>query len=382
MAQSTVNPKEFPGVTDPGADPVAGTLAAIAALPPKRPPVVLPDDMKSAPVPDVVRAIVRQAKPDDEREDQDYIRRLKTQIGGRVNSAQYHTHRGHFDQTKFILETANELREIDRVTCKWSGALRATPAEIHAKVLEKCREVDAWAADGFLLAQHSSLCQVTDPAAARAHVQHLADNARKDEVPCGRTERAQDGLFRFLGEAVEQFQAVQALAVALGTDDTRSAAIQTAIGTANRQKVTQAIAPGMPCHPRWLDKSAKALAADETDLLQTHPRTTQFIELTQRIEVAKAKRQLAYDAEATERALAAQALVSGAEAGRMPDLIELEQRTIGTLPTLSADLRKARASDGALCAVIGFLIHSDDQKRAAVARDAEKMKFLPIAQFA
>jgi hypothetical protein len=239
----------------------------------------------TCPVPDVVRAIVRQARPDDETGDQDHIKRLKAQMGARVNQAQYMTHRGNFDQTRFILETTNELKEIDRLICKWSGADRAAPGEIHAKVLEKCREVDAWNSDGLLLAQHASLVRTTDPDEARDHIQHLAEEARRGGVPCGRTERPSDGLFRFMTEAVKEFQAVQGLAQALGTDETRAAAVQAAISTAGREKVTQEISRAIPCVNRShaIESQLLRLEAEQRD---THPRTTQYDELGQKIDTA------------------------------------------------------------------------------------------------
>jgi hypothetical protein len=370
-------PELMPGfpddVTDPGRDRVAAVLGSIAALPPRPAPIVLPD--LGGNLQATVKAIVTLAKPSDQAADQTRVDRLKAKMGARANQAQYDTHKGRSSdlgyQIKFIIETAADLREVDRIARKWSGGAELAPEALNAQVLEQLRSVDAWSNDSGLLVQHTMLVKNTNPDQARDHVQHLADNYQHGECPCGRTEYPEDAIWRFLGDAVATFQAVKALAQALATDDSRAVDVRKALAVAGREKVIKAIVGRMPFLNRSLAIKAK-LDQQEAELAETHPRTWQHGELSQKIEVSKTRHKIALEAEETERAQAVEALVSSAERGSLAHITELQERTAGSLLGFSVDLRKARASDKALTAVVGFLIHSDDQKKAAAQREIAK----------
>ena len=93
---------------------------------PARPSIVLPP--LTGKREDVRRAIVLAAKPSAQADDQERVDQLDRKMKGRLNDALNATFGGRVaDELDYILKTAADLREQDRISRLWSDADELRP---------------------------------------------------------------------------------------------------------------------------------------------------------------------------------------------------------------------------------------------------------------
>jgi hypothetical protein len=319
-----------------------------------------------APIPDPVNAFLAANRPTAKAEDDALVQALIAKIGARIDKAQTATHHGQpFDQTRFITETARDLREIDLLQRQWTGAAPMSLEALATTILGHVRGIDAWNNDRLLLERHAAAAKVEEPKleTARGQVEYLRGAVHRGEIGCLLGESPEAARRRTVDEALRALTEQEARTLPLGTTQTRSAAMRSVLDIAGRNTVTEAIAPGMKAVDR-LTTLTREKEEFEKACRAAHPQTAEFNRLMAGLAANRVKLDEATAAEATERQQKAAHLVGLAGAGDIDAMAELQRRTSGPLPELSAEIKKARASDVALAATISEILRSNDEHLA------------------
>jgi hypothetical protein len=312
---------------------------------------------------DPVNAFLAQNRPSAQDEDKALIEALIAKIGARLDKTQSMTFKGlPCDPQRFIVELARDLREIDALRKQWSGEPPMPPDVLHGTVLDHVRGIDKWKDDKWLLEQHAAAVRSEEPKLALAYQQmeHLKGAVARSEIGCLHAETPETARRRTVAAALANLGQQQSRTLPLGTTQTRAAAMRPVIDIGGRNTVVDAIAPNMPVVDRHssLETEREAL---ERKCNASHPQTREFDQLIAELAALKVKVNAALEAEATELQQKAAHLVGLAGAGDIDAMIELQRRTSGPMPGLSAEIKRARASEGALAATVGEIIRTHDE---------------------